>query len=174
VNDQRFQMSIRFNRQYSDGDRQLEAARAAGAGIEVKDAFFLYEIRDMGMAVEDDGKFGGSGVEVEGFEIVEQVEVEAGAGLVFDEDDVGFGKLGAGAFAVDVAADRGYRRDLLELGENGGLAHVAEMKDAVDTCEGGSDFRAEEAVGVGDDSELHVFRISRAGGGRLREGTYAN
>jgi hypothetical protein len=25
-------------------------------------------------------------------------------------------------------------------------------------------------VGIRDDSEFHVFRISRAGGGRLREG----
>jgi hypothetical protein len=44
------------------------------------------------------------------------------------------------------------------------------VKNAVDASEGGSDFRAEEAVGVRDDSEFHVFRISCAGGGRLREG----
>jgi hypothetical protein len=48
------------------------------------------------------------------------------------------------------------------------------MQDAVDALESGSDFRAKEAVGIGDDSELHVLRISRASGGRLREGTYAN
>jgi hypothetical protein len=39
-----------------------------------------------------------------------------------------------------------------------------------ETAKCGKDLRAEEAVGVGDDSELHVFRISCAGGGRLREG----
>jgi hypothetical protein len=48
------------------------------------------------------------------------------------------------------------------------------MQYAVDALESGSDFRAKETVGIGDDSELHVLRISRAGGGRLREGTYAN
>jgi hypothetical protein len=48
------------------------------------------------------------------------------------------------------------------------------MQYAVDALKSRSDFRAEETVGIGDDSELHVFRISRAGGGRLREGTYAN
>ena len=60
-----------------------------------------------------------------------------------------------------------------KLGRDGGLAHVAEVENAVDAFEGGSDFGAEEAVGIGDDAEDHVFRISCAGGGRLREDAHA-
>jgi hypothetical protein len=48
------------------------------------------------------------------------------------------------------------------------------MEDAVDALEGGRDFGTEEAVGVGDDSEFHVFRIRCAGGGRLREDAHSN
>ena len=84
------------------------------------------------------------------------------------------GSLRAKAVGVDVAANGGDGSDLGELGQYRGIADVADMQDAVDALESGSDFRAKEAVGIGDDSELHVSRISRAGGGRLREGTYAN
>ena len=122
------------------------------------------------MAVEDGGEFGGGGVEAEGLEVVQHVEVERGAGWVFDEDDFGFGELGARALGVDVAADGGDGSDFGELIEDGDFSYVANVKNAVDTFEGGSDFGAEEAVGIGDDSEFHVFRISCAGGGRLREG----
>jgi hypothetical protein len=126
------------------------------------------------MAVEDGGKFGSRGVEVQSLEVVEHVDVEAGVRRVFDKDDVGFRQLGAGAFSVDVAADGCDGGDLSELVEDGDFSYVADMQDAVDALESGSDFRAKEAVGIGDDSELHVLRISRASGGRLREGTYAN
>jgi hypothetical protein len=48
------------------------------------------------------------------------------------------------------------------------------VKNAIDAGEGGQHLGAEQAVGIRDDSEFHVFRISRAGGGRLREGAHAN
>ena len=111
---------------------------------------------------------------MQGLEVVEHVDVETGMGRVLDEDDVGFGELAARAFAVDVAADGGDGRDLGEIFENGHFAHVATVKNAIDAGEGRKDFRAEKAVSIRDDSELHVFRISCAGGGRLREGAYAN
>ena len=170
----RLQASVRFDRQNSDCYRKLEAARAAGAWVEVEDAFLRDEIRDVGMAMEDGCEFGGGGVEVEALEVVQHVDVEAGVGRVFDEDDVGFGQPGAWAFAVDVAANGRYRRNLLQSLKDRRSAHVAEMEDAVDALEGGRDFGTEEAVGVGDDSEFHVFRIRCAGGGRLREDAHSN
>jgi hypothetical protein len=124
-----------------DGDWKLEAARAAGAGVEVEHAFFRDEIGDVGVAVEDGGEFGGGGIEVEGFEVVQHVEVEAGVGRVFDEDDFGFGELGAGAFAVDVAADGGDGSDFGELIEDGDFSYVATVENAVDALEGGQRLR---------------------------------
>jgi hypothetical protein len=167
-------MSVRFNRQKADRDGKLKAARAAGAGVEIEHTFLRDEIRDVGVAMEDRGELCGCGVKVERLEVVQHVDVEAAVGRVFDEDDVGFGELGAGAFAVDVAANGGDGSDFGEIVEDGGFANVAEVEDAVDAVKGGSNFRTEETVGVRDDSEFHVFRISCAGGGRLREGAHAN
>ena len=126
------------------------------------------------MTVEDGGEFGCSRIEMQGFEVMQHVNVEARMARVFNEHDFGFGQLGAEAFSVDVAADGGDGSDFGEFGQYRGIADVADMQYAVDALESGSDFRAKEAVGIGDDSELHVSRISRAGGGRLREGTYAD
>jgi hypothetical protein len=174
VNDPRLQVSVGFDRQNSDGDGQLKAARAAGAGIEVEDAFLRDEIGNVSVAVKDSGEFGCGWIEMESLEVVQHVDVEAGVGRVFDEDDFGFGKFATDAFSVDVAANGGNGSDFGELVEDGDFSYVAAVQDTVDALESGSDFRTKETVGVGDDSELHVFRISRAGGGRLREGTYAN
>jgi predicted Rdx family selenoprotein len=160
VNDLRLQMSVRFDRQDSDCDWKLKAPWAAGARVEVEHAFFRDEIRDVGVAVEDGGKFGCRGIEVQGFEVVQHIDVEAGVGRVFDEDDFGFGQLAAEAFSVDVATNRCDGSDLSEFVEDGWFADVAEMKNAVDALESGSNFRAEEAVGVGDDAEEHGVRIS--------------
>jgi hypothetical protein len=101
---------------------------------------------------------------------VEHVKVETRARRILDEHDFGFRQLTARAVCVHVAADGGDWSDLLELGQDGEFSHVATVKDSVDAGEGWQDFGAKEAVSVRDDSEFHVFRISRAGRGRLREG----
>jgi len=173
------QLSTRIRRQKSDRDRQLEAAWAAGAGVEIEHAFLRDEIGDVGVAVKDGGELGGGGIEVQGFEVVEHVEIETRVRRVLDEDDFGFGQLAARAFDVDVAANGGDGSDLGELIEDGDFSYVATVEDAVDAQEGGAAqcrkyFGAKEAVGIRDDSEFHVFRISCAGGGRLREGAHAN
>ena len=123
----------------------------------------------MGVAVEDSGELCCGGIEVEGLEVVQHVDIEAAVGPVLDKDDFGFGEAGAGAFAVDVAANGGDGSDFGKVIEDGDFSYVATVEDAVDALESGSDFRAEEAVGIRDDSEFHVFRISCALGGRLRE-----
>jgi hypothetical protein len=174
MNEFGLQLSEHADGQQADCDRELEATRAAGAGIEIEHSLLRDEIGDVGVAVEDSGEFGCGGIEVQGFEVVKHVDVEAGVGRVLDEHDFGFGQLDAGTFAVDIAANGCDGSDLGELGQYRGIADVADMQDTVDTFESGGDFRAKETVGIGDDSELHVLRISRAGGGRLREGTYAN
>jgi len=50
----------------ADGNGQVEAAGAAGAGVEVEDAAFVGDAGDVGVAVDDGGEFCGCGVEVEG------------------------------------------------------------------------------------------------------------
>ena len=139
----------------AEGDGEVEAAGAAGAGVEVEDSFFGDVVGDVGVAVKDGGEFGGGGVEVDGLEVVEEIEV-----AVFKEDDFGFGEFGAGAFAVDVAADGGDGGDGAQLVEDGDFADVAEVEDVVNAFKGGENLGAEEAVGVGDDADAHGVRIA--------------
>ena len=68
---------IPLNFEKADGDGQFEAARAAGAGVEVEHAFFRDEIGHVRVAVEDGGEFGCGRIEVEGLEVVEHVDVAA-------------------------------------------------------------------------------------------------
>jgi hypothetical protein len=95
-------------------------------------------------------------------------------GRVFDEDDFGFGECGAGTIDIDIAADGGDGSNFGEFIEDGDLSYVATVKNAVDTAQCGQRLGPEQAVGIRDDSEFHVFRISCALGGRLREDAHAN
>ena len=139
----------------AEGDGEFEAAGAAGARVEVEDSFFVDVVGDVGVAVKDGGELGGGGVEVDGLEVVEEIEV-----AVFEEDDFGFGEFGAGSFAVDVAADGGDGGDGAQLVEDGRLADVAQVEYVVYAAEGGENFGAEEAVGVGEDADAHGVRIA--------------
>lgn len=106
------QLTVAAHGQQSDGNGQLEAAGAAGAGIEIEDAFSGIEIRRMGVAAEDGGEFGGHGIKVEGIEIVEHIDVAATMVSVAGEHDFRLGQPGARALAIDVAANGGDGRDL--------------------------------------------------------------
>jgi hypothetical protein len=136
--------------QQADGHWEFEAARAAGAGIEVEHSLFVYEVGDMRVAVEHGGEPSGCWIEVERAQVVEHVDIAVG-----DEDDFGFGEFAARAFAIDIAAYGCDWSDLAQLFEDGDFADVAEVKDAVDTGESGSYFWAEEAVGVADYADAH-------------------
>jgi hypothetical protein len=81
---------------------------------------------------------------------VEHVDVAAG-----DEGHFGLRQLTAGAFAVHVAADGGDGSDLAQILEDGSLAYVAEVEDALDAGESGDDFGTEETVGIADDADSH-------------------
>jgi len=132
VNDPRFEFAIFGGGEQADGDGQVEAAGAAGTGVEVEDAAFVGDAGYVGVAVKDGCESPGHGIEVEGLEVVEHVDVAGSMLWDFDGDDFGFGEFGAGAFAVDVAADGGYGGDFAEVFEDGDFAYVAEVEDALD------------------------------------------
>ncbi len=159
MDDFRLQVPEGGHGEQADGDGQLEAARAAGAGIEVKHAFLGVVVGHVSVTVEDSGEFGGSGIEVEGLEVVKHIDVEAGVGRVLDQDDFGFRELGAGSFAIDVAADCCHRCELFQSFEDRRFADIADVEDAVDAAECWSDFGAEETMSVRDDAEEHGVRI---------------
>lgn len=129
------------------GDGELEAAWAGAAGVEVEDSVVGCDRGLVGVAADDAGDSGGVWVDIQPVDGVDEVEETAS-----EFDGFGFGKLGADAVDVDIAADRGDRGDLAEGVEDVGVANVAGVEDVVDTGEGGERFGAQQAVGVGDNA----------------------
>jgi hypothetical protein len=128
------------------GDGEVEAAGAAASGVEVEDALAVLDAWLVGVAVEDDAEAGGLGLDVEVGKVVEHVD-EAAAEL----EGFGGGEVGAGAVAVDVAANGGDGSNVAEGFEDVGVADVAGVEDVVDAREEREKLWAEEAVGVGED-----------------------
>src|ERR1039458_4738344 len=146
----RFEFTILVHRQQPHRNRQPKPPRAAGAGIEVEHALAAVEVGHVRVAEEHGGELSGGGVQVERVEVVEHVDVAAA-----EEENLRLRKLAARAVAVHIAADGGDRSDLAQILENGRLAHVAQVQNALDAGEGGGDFGAEEAVRIADDADLH-------------------
>jgi hypothetical protein len=146
-----------FEGEETYGDGEFEAARAAGAGIEIEHTPAMSDVRLVRVAVENRRKPGRGGVEVQGLHIVQHVEVVA-----LKQEDLCFGQTAAGPGAIDVAADGGDGRDGGERLEDFRIADIAKMKDAFDAVERRQDFRAKESVGIADDTQLHRPKLNRS------------
>ncbi len=105
----------------------------------------------MRVAMEHGCKLSRSWIKVERLQVVKHVDVAAA-----NENDICFGQLAAGAVEVNVSADRGDWGNLLKLLEDGDLAHVAKVQNALDAGQCRCYFGAEEAVGIADDADLHL------------------
>lgn len=130
--DFRLEGAVAFHVQVAHGDGEVEASRTAGAGIEVEHAFVVRDGGFVGVPVEDSGEARGRRVEVEGLDVVQQVEVGA-----FEQEHLGLGEAAARALGVDIAADGSDGRDLSQGVEDGWIADVAEVQDAVDAFQPG-------------------------------------
>ena len=64
-------------------------------------------------------------------------------------------KVGAGRRAIDIAANGGEWSELLQFGEDLGVADVARMNEMVDTAQSGERLGPEQAVCVGKDADGH-------------------
>lgn len=143
-----------FDGEHADCWREVEAAWAAGAGIEVQHTFSPIDAGPVGVAVEDGGEFRRDGIETKRAEIVEQIEVVA-----FEEQNVGFGQAAAGAVAINVPTYCVKGSDLFESLENRGVADVTQMQDVIDASQGGNHFRTQKTVGVTHDADLHLLKL---------------
>ena len=111
---------------------------------------------------------GGGGVQVQGEEFVEDVEVDA-AHL----HHPGVGQVRGPVGPVGVAPDRVHRGDAFQGAQNLGVADVAGVDDELHALQGLDGLGAQEAVGVGDDADEMFRHKSRAGQGRPRVGPAA-
>jgi hypothetical protein len=137
-------------RDAGEGDGEREAARASAAGIKVKDAVAPIDGGLVGVAADDGPDAGGGRVQIEVVDGVDEIKETAaqlyGFGGVEVVEDGG---------RVDIAADGGEQGDLTEAVEDARVVDIAGVEDVVDAGEFGDGFGAEEAVGVGDDANVH-------------------
>ena len=146
-----------------DGAGLAEAVAAGVAGIEVKGGaedglvvlVSVAEDYGVGVFAGEEGAQGGRGAG--GFDDV--VEEEFAAGEV---DDFGFAKGGVEVVVAENGSDGG---DLFEGVDDGSRPDVAAVEDVIDACEEFGQARIEEAVGFGNDADLHG--AGGVGGGRL-------
>src|ERR1700761_327816 len=106
---------------------------------------------------DDRAEFCGCRIEMQRVHIVEHVNV-----MAFEKQYFGFRKTAARAALVDVAADGGNRRELFKRFQNSRIADTAKMQDVFDTCQGANDFRAQQAMRVADDANLHRPKLNRS------------
>ena len=92
----------------------------------------------MAVAVDHRAKPCGFRFQIESAEIMQHVDRHT-AGF----NDFGFRQSTRPRFGIDVAADRGYRRDLRERFENFGSADVAGVEDALGSAESFDCFTAQ-------------------------------
>lgn len=153
-----FQCSIRIESEPPHGDRQLESARAAGAGIEVEHVLVPLNERPMGVAEEDGGKPGGCGIKVQARAVMQHVQI-----VPLEEDYVRFGQFAAGAGTIDVAANRMDRGDAGEVLQDFAAAHISHVKDVVAACKCGAGFGTEQSVCITQEAEPHRLRLRICG-----------
>jgi len=108
------------------------------------------DFRLVRVAEEDGAEFSGCRIEMQYMHIVEHVDV-----VVFEEQHFGFRETAARAALVHVAADGGDWGEFLKRFENGGVADIAKMQDVFNAGEGGDDFRAQQAMRIADNANLH-------------------
>lgn len=154
-NDLRQQPAIGFNRQNPDSDGQIEAPRTAGTGIEIENICVLLDMRTVGVAVQHGRKLCRGRVEPESRTVMQQIEIVA-----LKEEDICLRKPAARTAPVIVAANGMYGCNLCKVCKDTGLAHIAEVQDMIHVGQGGRYFRAQEPVGIADDPEFHLLKLS--------------
>jgi len=154
LDDFRLDFAVRVYVQVAHRHIEVEAPRTAGTGIEIEHSPVAADAGYVRVPVEDRGKLRSRRVQVQRADVVQQVEVSA-----LDEQDFRFGQAGARSFPVDVAAHRGDGRDPAQGLEDFGVAHIAEVKNALHAGQERRNLRAKQAVRVADDADLQ-FRFS--------------
>jgi hypothetical protein len=126
VNKLGFKITTFANIQQPGCDWQFKSTRPARPGIKVENALPFVKIRPMRMAVEHCSKFARHWVQVERTQVVEHVHI-----AVANENDIGFRQLAAWALAVNVSADRRDWGNLFQFLENGGVADISQVQNAL-------------------------------------------
>jgi len=137
--------------------REREAPRSRASWIQEEDAVFPFGARTMGVAADDRMKALGSGIDIQLFQIVEDVDAEAAY-----VEGLGHGKSPCPGTPVVVASHRNHRRDPPELLEHLRPADVPGVDDQLAPPQCRDGFGADQVVGVRDDPDENTQLRSRS------------
>jgi hypothetical protein len=140
--------------QFANADGKFEATGTGAAGIEIEDSVARLLIWDVTVAADHNCEAGGSGIEVQFCQIVEDVDREAACFKHLD-----FGQLARPRSFVDVATYGGDGSNRGESWEDFWRADVAGVDDALRSAQGFDGFGAKQAVSVGDDADDKQFSV---------------
>ena len=141
-----------------DGHRQPKSSRPGAARIEIQHAILRFLLGHMGMPVNHNRKSRRLRFQIKLVQIVQHVDRDAA-----DFEHIRGRNLARPGLAIHVAANRGDRRNLCQLFQNGRIADVAGMNDVVGAAQSGKSLRTKQAVGIGNDADdehlqVHMLR----------------
>jgi len=149
---------ILFDRQLPNRYREIKAPQTARPRIEVQHPFVTPDIRFVRMSEEDDRKLRRGWIQVNRLHIVQHVKV-----LPLEEQDLGLGEFAAFADAIDIPANGGDGRYLLEGFDYCEVAYIAEVEDVFDSAKCGDNLGPQEAVRIADNTNDHLPKLKRTG-----------
>jgi len=136
-----------LDNQSSHRHRQLETPWSGTAGVEVENAVTRFIFGDVTVAGYNDRKSGGLRLQINLGELVQNVDRDPG-----NFERLCFRELARPCSSINVAADRCYGSDFLELGENLRRADIAGVNDVIGAAQQLDRFGTQQPVRIGDDA----------------------
>jgi hypothetical protein len=153
LHDRRLDAAL-VDRQHRDRHREPEPPRTGAPRVDVQHAVAPLDAWLVGMARDDRAEAAGDWIDVEGTEVVQNVQ-----GRAADSGHVGLGQRVRPRATIDVAANNNEWSQPAERWKDLGIADVAGMDDEIDAAEGGDGFRPEPSVRIGDDTDAEWHRF---------------
>ena len=128
--------------------RQPESSRPRAPRIEIKHAILHLRPGRMRMPAHHHLKSRSFRFEIQLVQIVKNVDRDAAC-----FEHIRDGNLAGPGVAINIATNRGNRRNLSQLLQNGWVTDVTRMNDVVRTAKSSQGFRAKQAVSIGNDAD---------------------
>ena len=125
------------------GHRQIEAARAGASRIHVQHSAFFGLARLVRMPAHDHLKSGRNRIEIEGMNVMQDVNRCA-----VNFNCLGFRQGSGPRLGIHISSHRKYRRDVFQRCKNFGITDIACVNDQLRTFQRAERLRAQQSVGV--------------------------
>jgi hypothetical protein len=115
----------------------------------------------MGMTGHDDIDAARNRIDLQGPQIVQNIDRQNIDRPARKSDDLGFGICASPVAGINVSSDRGNRSDAAQRVSNFGTPDVAAVDDVIDVSQVSLRLRPSQPVRIGDDPDLEGHRSER-------------